>query len=52
MPPNAEELPRFLSRFSEAYDGRRLSRVRQIIALGAAHHRLLWIHPFMMATGV
>lgn len=51
IPPNAEELPRFLSRFSEAYDGRRLSRVRQIIALGAAHHRLLWIHPFYDGNG-
>lgn len=51
IPPNAEELPRFLNRFTEAYDGRRLSRVRQIIALGAAHHRLLWIHPFYDGNG-
>jgi Fic family protein len=46
IPPAAESLPRFLDRFAEAYHIKKLSRVRQIIALGAAHHRLLWIHPF------
>ena len=51
IPPSAEALPRFLKRFDEAYDNRRLSRVRQIIALGAAHHRLLWIHPFYDGNG-
>ncbi len=51
IPPDAEVLPRFLSRFSEAYDIKKISRVRQIIALGAAHHRLLWIHPFYDGNG-
>lgn len=51
IPPNAEELHLFLDRFSEAYDRRRLSQIRQIIALGAAHHRLLWIHPFYDGNG-
>lgn len=51
IPPGAESLPRFLKRFAEAYDSRDLSRVRQIIALGAAHHRVLWIHPFYDGNG-
>ncbi len=51
IPPSAEALPRFLQRFADAYDNGRLSRVRQIIALGAAHHRLLWIHPFFDGNG-
>lgn len=51
IPPSAEALPRFLKRFADAYDNSRLSRVRQIIALGAAHHRLLWIHPFFDGNG-
>lgn len=51
IPPSAETLPLFLKRFSEAYDPERLSRVRQITALGAAHHRLLWIHPFYDGNG-
>lgn len=51
IPPDAEALPRFLDRFADAYDGRRLSKVRRIIAVGAAHHRLLWIHPFYDGNG-
>lgn len=51
VPPGPESLPRFLKRFSEAYEMKKLSRVRQIIALGAAHHRLLWIHPFYDGNG-
>ncbi len=51
IPPEAEALPRFLKRFEEAHDTQKLSRVRQIIALGAAHHRLLWIHPFYDGNG-
>ncbi len=51
IPPAAESLPRFLKRFELTYDVQKLSRVRQIIALGAAHHRLLWIHPFYDGNG-
>jgi len=52
IPPSAAALPRFLKRFAEAYEMQRLSRLRQIIAIGAAHHRLLWIHPFYDGNGV
>jgi Fic family protein len=51
IPPDAEGLPRFLDRFAAAYDTKKLSKLRQIIALGAAHHRLLWIHPFYDGNG-
>ncbi len=51
IPPDAEALPRFLDRFADACDGRKLSRLRRIIAVGAAHHRLLWIHPFYDGNG-
>ena len=51
VPPAGEDLPRFLARFEEAYDPRRLSRVRQLEAVAAAHHRLLWIHPFLDGNG-
>ncbi len=51
VPPEAESLPRFMNRFAAAYDRERLSKVRQIVALGAAHHRLLWIHPFYDGNG-
>lgn len=51
VPPPGDELPRFLARFEEAYDPSRLSRVRQLEAVAAAHHRLLWIHPFLDGNG-
>jgi Fic family protein len=51
IPPGAEALPRFLNRFAQAYNSNKLSRQNQIIAVGAAHHRLLWIHPFFDGNG-
>lgn len=51
IPPPAEELPAFISRFERAYDSARLSKPRQAIAIAAAHHRFLWIHPFLDGNG-
>ncbi len=51
IPPSAGALPRFLKRFAEAYEPSRLSRVRQVVAVAAAHHRLLLIHPFLDGNG-
>lgn len=51
VPPRPENLETFLARFEEAYRSRALSRTAQIIAIAAAHHRLLWIHPFYDGNG-
>jgi len=51
IPPAPEFLERFLVRFEEAYTPERLSKVRQVVAVAAAHHRLLWIHPFFDGNG-
>lgn len=42
-------IPRFMERFEAAYG--RLGRVDALIAAAAAHHRLLWIHPFVDGNG-
>lgn len=42
-------VPRFLSRFETFYT--RLGKAETIVALAAAHHRLLWIHPFLDGNG-
>lgn len=42
-------IPRFLTRFETAYN--KLGRVDSIIAAATAHHRLLWIHPFLDGNG-
>jgi Fic family protein len=42
-------VPRFLSRFEEVY--RNLGTAETVIAAAAAHHRLVWIHPFLDGNG-
>ncbi len=42
-------LPRFLARFEEVYAP--LSKAESILATAPAHHRLVWIHPFMDGNG-
>ena len=49
--PSPEEITPFMERFAEAYSIRRLTRVQQIIAVAASHHRLVWIHPFYDGNG-
>ena len=42
-------VPRFLDRFGSVYS--HLGRTDAILAAAAAHHRLLWIHPFLDGNG-
>ena len=42
-------LPRFLKRFEEVYSS--LGKTDTLLAAAAAHHRLLWIHPFLDGNG-
>ncbi len=42
-------VPRFLKRFEEVYGG--LSKTESIVGAAAAHHRLVWIHPFVDGNG-
>lgn len=51
VPVSPGAVPRFLARFEEAYRPADLSRVEQIVAVPAAHHRLSWIHPFIDGNG-
>jgi Fic family protein len=42
-------LPRFLERFENVYGS--VGKTESIISTAAAHHRLLWIHPFVDGNG-
>ncbi|HWS76592.1 MAG TPA: Fic family protein [Quisquiliibacterium sp.] len=42
-------VPRFLDRFESVYG--RPGRTDAILSVAAAHHRLLWIHPFLDGNG-
>ncbi len=42
-------IPRFLKRFEKKFVS--LGKAKTVIASAAAHHRLLWIHPFLDGNG-
>lgn len=46
---SAGAVPRFLTRFEEVYGA--LNKTDSILAAATAHHRLLWIHPFLDGNG-
>lgn len=48
--PPAEELPNWMARFDECTP-ERFGRSERLVAIAAAHHRLLWIHPFADGNG-
>lgn len=49
IPVSPGALPRFLERFEIAYS--KLGKTDRILAAAAAHHRILWIHPFLDDNG-
>jgi Fic family protein len=42
-------VPRFMKRFEEVYG--RVNKTESILGAAAAHHRLVWIHPFVDGNG-
>jgi Fic family protein len=51
IPISAQAIDRFVTRFATGYRLERLSQIDQVIAVAAAHHRLVWIHPFYDGNG-
>ena len=49
IPISPGALPRFLERFEDVYGG--LGKSETILAAAAAHHRLLWMRPFLDGNG-
>ena len=49
IPVSPGAVPRFLRRFEEVYS--RLGKTETILTTAAAHHRLVWIHPFLDGNG-
>ena len=49
LPVSSGAVPRFLGRFEEVYG--HLNRTDSILGAAAAHHRLVWIHPFPDGNG-
>jgi Fic family protein len=49
IPVSPGAVPRFLAHFEATYS--RVGKTDAILAAAAAHHRLLWIHPFLDGNG-
>lgn len=49
VPVSPGAVPRFMKRFESVYGN--LGKTDAILASAAAHHRLLWIHPFLDGNG-
>lgn len=49
IPPSPGALSRFLTKYEKTYSG--LGKSESIIATAAAHHRLVWVHPFLDGNG-
>ena len=49
IPPSPGALDRFLAKYENSYG--KLGKSESIIATAAAHHRLVWIHPFLDGNG-
>lgn len=50
-PPDPDALADTMARFDEAYNSDRLNKNQLLLSAAAAHHRLLWIHPFIDGNG-
>jgi Fic family protein len=49
IPISPGAIPRFLAEFEKVYS--RVGKTDAILAAAAAHHRLLWVHPFLDGNG-
>lgn len=51
LAPSPGDLPALMAQFVEAFDGSNRTATERIISVASAHHRLLWIHPFLDGNG-
>jgi Fic family protein len=51
QPPGHDSLKMFLDRFGEFYAPERHHGALKLVAAAAAHHRLMWVHPFLDGNG-
>ena len=51
IPPSAGDLNSYMNWFESAYRLDRYHGITPILAAAAAHHRFMWIHPFMDGNG-
>jgi Fic family protein len=51
VPVAPQSIEPFMAEFDHQYHLNRFSRIEKLVAIAAAHHRLMWIHPFADGNG-
>lgn len=51
LAPKFDSIVNFMNYFEQRFDPNLQSKITRLIAIAAAHHRLLWIHPFLDGNG-
>jgi Fic family protein len=51
VPVAPQAIEKFMAEFDRQYDLSRFTRLEKLLALAAAHHRMMWIHPFSDGNG-
>lgn len=51
IPPEADSIPALMQSYCETYHPGHFKGDRKLIAIMAAHHRFMWIHPFLDGNG-
>lgn len=51
QPPGHDSLGAFMVRFGESFAPQKHHGAARLVAAAAAHHRLMWIHPFLDGNG-
>jgi Fic family protein len=51
IPPASDDIPVLMASFCDTYHPNRFQGDRKLIAIMAAHHRFLWLHPFLDGNG-
>lgn len=51
IPPDARDVEKLMEQFCSEYKSARHQGDKRLIAIAAAHHRFLWIHPFLDGNG-
>jgi len=51
QPPGHDSLAAFMVRFGDSFAPEKYHGAAKLVAAAAAHHRLIWIHPFLDGNG-
>lgn len=51
VPVAPQAIEKFMAEFHRQYDLSRFTRTEKLSAIAAAHHRMMWIHPFSDGNG-